>query len=77
MTKSPTVKDAKVTTWMAWRRFGPEPFRVDTRPTPEALRKVAALRLAERQGWVWFMLPDRACVTQDGRRALAEYGVEP
>lgn len=70
MPKAPTVKDAKMITLLAWRKYRAEPFKVAVNGPNHA-----ALRMAERQGWVWFMLADRACVTVDGRRVLADYGV--
>lgn len=63
-----TDADARAVVLQALRLFDTAAFRVD----PKGPR-FAALKAAERRGWVWFREADRAAVTVDGQRAVADY----
>jgi hypothetical protein len=62
-----TSADAKALVTMYARNFGTSPFRIERKP-----HLVAAIDLAERLGWIW-VTEDRASVTIDGVRAVADY----
>lgn len=65
-----TRKDALAVTYLAFTRFGKEPFKV-SRASPN----FPALEVARDLGLIWFPEPTRASITQDGIKSLADYGV--
>jgi hypothetical protein len=66
-----TDRDALASVFALHRHVGTAATRID----PNG-RHWHALKHAERKGWVWWRDPQRCCVTIDGVRALAPYGVK-
>lgn len=65
--RKPSTADARAVVIMAANRFETRPFKIN-RTGPN----FAALQAAEKRGWVW-ITGDKASVTTDGLRAVAEY----
>lgn len=63
-----TLADARAIVCMAHRRYQMQLFPVDLKG-----RHFAALKAAERNGWIWFFKTDVAAVTAEGLKVIGDY----